>query len=227
MPPMLYQTEPTVFLLEKLHQSATLEGIIATNCSRLEALGHTKQIAIEALYGMGATIAYDRNGVPTLLLPEREIPARGLWRGDGFSLSVSHSSHYLALLAAPPSQSVGIDIEAFRPQVLRIVPRFLSESELQLLDDLTPCKSRLAIATQMWCAKEAAFKALAPLYPCPDFRGSYRITNWLQGECTLRYTPNGKRREKATEKGLEVSIQFFLHPHYCLSWCKLPKDSLL
>jgi 4'-phosphopantetheinyl transferase len=66
-------------------------------------------------------------------------------------ISISHTSGWAAAVLHH-SKTVGIDIEPFREQFVRVVPRVLSDEEISHADgDLR----RLAV---YWCAKEALYK---------------------------------------------------------------------
>lgn len=69
-------------------------------------------------------------------------------------ISISHGAG-LALLAVNPDNPIGIDIEAPRPQLLRIAPRFMDPEEYHLYGHT------LDTALAVWTAKEATFKAAA------------------------------------------------------------------
>lgn len=73
--------------------------------------------------------------------------------GDTFRISVSHTENCVAL-AWHPTLSIGIDVERFSPQILRVGARFLSKKEMAAI-----CKEReqrdLLLA---WSTKESAFK---------------------------------------------------------------------
>lgn len=71
--------------------------------------------------------------------------------GASWHISLSHTSGWAAA-ALHRSRPLGVDIEPFREQFKRVVPRVLSESELA---DAAGDPSRLAV---YWCAKEALYK---------------------------------------------------------------------
>ena len=71
--------------------------------------------------------------------------------GASSHISLSHTSGWVAV-TLHRTQPVGIDIEAFRDQFRRVVPRVLSDPEIAHAAGDT---SRLAV---YWCAKEALYK---------------------------------------------------------------------
>ena len=72
---------------------------------------------------------------------------------EGFC-SLSHSDLYATAVYA--KEQVGIDIEAYRPKILRIAKKFVHKNELAFLQGLDQLKA----LTRLWTAKEAIYKAL-------------------------------------------------------------------
>ena len=68
--------------------------------------------------------------------------------------SLSHSDLYAT--AVYSKEQVGIDIEAYRPKILRIAKKFAHNNELTFLNELDQMKA----LTRLWTAKEAIYKAL-------------------------------------------------------------------
>ena len=104
---------------------------------------------IREAFGPDATYSHAPDGAP-VLLPERE----------GVCISLSHSRDMCALATA--SQPVGVDIEQPRPQLVRVMDKFLSEREKQLLGPEATPQALLPY----WTAKVAVYKAARP----PDSR---------------------------------------------------------
>jgi len=95
---------------------------------------------LQKITGQIAKIEYDVFGKPFL-------------KNYTGSFSITHCQNYAAI-AFSPTHSVGIDIEKYSDQVLKIVPRFLNAQELNVLK-----KSKLAYPELLaWCAKEVLFK---------------------------------------------------------------------
>ncbi|MGC6402356.1 MAG: 4'-phosphopantetheinyl transferase family protein [Flavobacteriaceae bacterium] len=110
--------------------------------SLLQAKKHPKDrasfLAVRLLLNAvvsSASLTYDRFGAPLL--------------DNGQHISISHSTHYAAIVLA--NVPVGIDVEAHRPKITRIAPRFLHPSENYA--------QTMASLTQIWTAKEALYKA--------------------------------------------------------------------
>lgn len=68
--------------------------------------------------------------------------------------SMSHCSNFA--LAAIANQPIGVDIEAYRPKIKRIAPKFVHQHEETFL---SPHPS-IEMLTRLWTAKEAVYKAL-------------------------------------------------------------------
>ncbi len=119
---------------------------------------------------------------------------------EPFALSIAHSAHYVAVWLAPPSFSVGIDIEEPREQLLSVVPRIMNGDELTHFHSLNNHSDALNYALEVWCAKEAAYKAL----PCPStsFCNDYGFHNGA-----VYYFP----------ENICLPVSFFRHPNYLLA----------
>lgn len=68
--------------------------------------------------------------------------------------SLSHSQDYAAAVCA--KGNLGVDIEAYRPKIERIAPKFVHQNEVKFLSHLENIKG----LTRLWTAKEAVYKAL-------------------------------------------------------------------
>lgn len=69
-------------------------------------------------------------------------------------ISVSHSNRFVCLMHS--RYPCGVDIEGIESKALRIARRFLSEDELNLIQDDYPARD----ATLLWTVKESLFKLL-------------------------------------------------------------------
>lgn len=104
---------------------------------------------IARFFGADARVGHRDSGVPYLVGRE------------DISLSVSHSRDYAAV-AFSSERTIGVDIEQWREQLLRVAPRVLSESEMAVYG----VSSDLLL--RAWTMKEALYKAA--LTPGLDFR---------------------------------------------------------
>ena len=76
------------------------------------------------------------------------------------SISISHAEGVVAVLLAPSTYRLGVDVERRRPQLLRVQTKYLHDDELPML---LPCiPDELTALTLLWSAKEAIFKLLQP-----------------------------------------------------------------
>lgn len=104
---------------------------------------------IARFFGADAIVGHRDTGAPYLVGRE------------DISLTVSHSRDYAAI-AFSTRRTVGVDIEQWREQLVRVAPRVLSESEMAVYG----VSSDLLL--RAWTMKEALYKAA--LTPGLDFR---------------------------------------------------------
>ncbi len=97
------------------------------------------RVLLHSVLGETANIVYEASGRPCLEDRQCEI-------------SISHSRGLAAMAFAP--QRVGLDIERLSPTPLKLASKYLSESELPLLQT-APAET---MACCLWSAKEAAYK---------------------------------------------------------------------
>lgn len=105
---------------------------------------------------LGGRIGYEPSGRPVL----RESP--------GTSISISHTAGWAALMVSREGRC-GVDIEPADRRAERAVRRVAVPEEIALACGLFPENPELAV----WCAKEAAYKALGRTGI--DFREEIRI----------------------------------------------------
>lgn len=72
---------------------------------------------------------------------------------EQFHFSISHCGDYAAAIVSETGR-VGIDVELVRPLVGQLIPKFLSEPEINMLYRQTILEQ----STLLWCAKESVFK---------------------------------------------------------------------
>lgn len=125
-------------------------------CGRL-LVKHLSQKVYHQFYG----IYKNENGKPFLT----NLP--------GF-VSISHSKHFAAA-TLNTKNSTGVDIEATRPKILKVIPRVTSKEELKHI-------SNEKEATHFWCAKEALYK----LYDKPGLDFSKQLL--VQKLSTLQFS---------------------------------------
>lgn len=71
--------------------------------------------------------------------------------GDCGHISISHTEKYCAVVYHP-NNPIGVDIQIVTPKLLKVAKKFLTQDELQILQNDT---AKLCLA---WCAKESVYK---------------------------------------------------------------------
>lgn len=110
---------------------------------------------------LGGRIGYEPSGRPLLLSPSGLSSDR--------HISISHTSGWAALMVA--DGPCGIDIEPAGRSAERVAGRIVSAGEIALATPLFPQNPALLV----WCAKEAAYKAIGGTEM--DFREHIRVRN--------------------------------------------------
>ena len=124
--PLLAQCSPLI--IEKINNSSSLRRkreIIASH------------LLIKEIFGEGVTITHDGNGAPLL-------------NGAQGHISISHSATEIAV-AVDMHHPIGIDIENWRDQLIKVKSRFLSQKEME--EYATP-----QLMLKAWTIKEAVYK---------------------------------------------------------------------
>ena len=155
--PLLAQCSPLI--IEKISNSSSARRkreIIASH------------LLIKEIFGEGVTITHDENGAPLL-------------NGAQGYISISHSATEIAI-AINSHHPIGIDIENWRDQLIKVKSRFLSQSEMEVYN--TP-----QLMLKAWTIKEAVYKvAQSPgisladdiMLP-PSIEGNIAKANTLNG----------------------------------------------
>ncbi len=110
-------------------------------------------------YGEDVRLLHHSSGVPYV---------EYIGGDDGLSplpaISLSHGGGWAVMAVAAQGETVGVDIEAPRSQLHRVVDKFLSESEKGRWD-----YTSLPVLQWLWTVKEAVYKAaLTPGLPLKD-----------------------------------------------------------
>ena len=126
------------------------------------------------------------------------------------SISVSHAEGLASILLAPSPWAVGVDVERFRPQLLRVQGKYLHEGECVLLS--TYVAEELTALTLLWSAKEALFKMLQP--PSQSLLDFRLVGVLLEGEYrgTLLFSYG------APSRGV-YHLSYEIHEDYVLCYC--------
>lgn len=121
-----------------------------------------------------AVRAQEREAIRRLLseLLQVETPPERAHRADGspylpdypgYALSLSHTRGQVALLLAPATRRVGVDIERYRDQLLTVAPRYIAPEEWELVTS-SPAYPEETLRTLLWTAKETAYKIARPAH---------------------------------------------------------------
>ena len=129
------ETELKNLLNPSTYSNSRLNLIKSTN-QRKQFLG--VQNLLKLLKINSDTLFYDNNGKPHL--------------SNNKFISISHSFDYCGVIIS--DTKVGIDIEKFRPKILNISKKFISESDWNLIK-----LNSVENVTKVWTIKEAVFKA--------------------------------------------------------------------
>lgn len=100
-----------------------------------------ERLLLQEIFHDNIRLNHDTNGAPVIDIPDT-------------SLSISHTAGWLCIATTNGACKMGIDIEVFDKQVLRVRQKFLNADELDWIpaDDLTA-------NLMAWTAKEAIYKA--------------------------------------------------------------------
>ncbi len=151
---MLWKLSETETELKNLLNPSTYPNsrlnLIKSSNQRKQFLG--VQNLLKLLKINSDTLFYDNNGKPHL--------------SNNKFISISHSFDYCGVIIS--DTKVGIDIEKFRPKILNISKKFISESDWNLIK-----LNSVENVTKVWTIKEAVFKAFG--YSGIDFKENILI----------------------------------------------------
>ena len=123
-----------------------------------------------------------------------------------FNISIAHTGIYVTIILHP-TKKVGIDIEKISDKVMRVKHKFLSETEIDFVEDSLE-KTHL---TLLWCAKEALYKIIDT--EIIDFVADLRVMPfqpYLEGEI--------QASETCTPKQREYVLHYVVEPEVCCVW---------
>jgi phosphopantetheinyl transferase len=129
---------------------------------------------------------------------------------EQYHFSISHSGDYAAAIVSA-DRRVGIDVESYSDKVMKVLHKFLSPPEMELM--LKHDSSPYVRETLLWSAKESVFKwhGLGGV----DFREHIHIRSLRYAEGTdqpfLACTFSG-------QPAAELDLQYRLFDEVCLSW---------
>lgn len=118
---------------------------------RTQLQRYASRLLLAEMLGEMPEVSKDENGRPLLTNHSLEI-------------SISHTEGYAAILLG--AGKLGVDVQHYKPNVMKVRDRFLDERELEMAQDIET-------TTLFWAAKEAVYKYNAK--PGLDFRDPITI----------------------------------------------------
>jgi len=117
-------------------------------------------------------------------------------------ISISHSKQYVAIILNK-QHNVAIDVEEYRPEIIKISSRFLNTREQKTYTSLEDI-------TTIWSAKEVLYKLFEA---SPNFAEDYSISGSITDE-------SGEIIGKVFTKKIDktVKIQYFRTTNLCIAW---------
>lgn len=115
---------------------------IKQNQSRREAEAKASALMIQNVFGSEAVLNHDLEGRPVIDV-----------EGFNGSISISHCINRCVLAVTQAQDvSIGVDIETWREQLIRIAPKFMLSDEIEAY-------TAPALLLLAWTTKEAVYKA--------------------------------------------------------------------
>ncbi len=148
------------------------EELSPADQKRLKSLKHPKRRleflcarqALLELIGVSPYLEYTEKGAPQI---------------EGYAgISISHNQDYAAVILSK-EHKVGLDLEAYRPQMEKLHARYMSKQELKCLGK----EDNLEMLAAFWCAKECLIKLLDA--PDLDLRRQIRVSPFPKGQSAM------------------------------------------
>lgn len=152
------------------------------------------RVLLAHLMGCETKVAYMPNGRPYLL-------------GNQYSLSISHTKGYVAVLLSSSQTLVGIDIEQTGERVRKVAHKFVGSSEVISSYNDSDIWSLLL----HWSAKESMFKCMDT--PEVDFIHHLHIHPFQ-----VQSTGIFQAHETRTSVARPFNIHYLLHPDFVLTY---------
>lgn len=137
----IWKMTESISELEDLYQIKPSENVVydgfRNDRRRKEWL--TSRILLRELLGYDAEICYRGSGKPYL-------------KDSSFCISITHTMGYVGIRLA--SHPVALDMEYYSDRVLHLIPRFVSQREMQYIYP----EDKITSALIIWSAKETLFK---------------------------------------------------------------------
>lgn len=118
---------------------------------RTQLQRYASRLLLAEMLGEMPAVSKDAHGRP--LLPDHSL-----------EVSISHTEGYAAILLG--TGKLGVDVQHYKPNVMKVRDRFLDDRELEMAQDIET-------TTLFWAAKEAIYKYNAK--PGLDFRDPITI----------------------------------------------------
>jgi len=122
--------------LDNVQENRNLSTLLSVKHPRTQLQRVASRLLLREMLGEFAAIEKDQFGKPHL-------------PNNPGQISISHTEGYAAIMLG--AGKVGIDVQNYRPTVLKVKDRFLDERELAMAHDVET-------ATLFWAAKEAIYK---------------------------------------------------------------------
>ena len=143
---------------KELNKDLNLSDFSKSRLSKLKSTNQRKEfLSVHQLFKISKInqeLFYDSNGKPKL--------------SNNKFISISHSFDYSGV--AVSNSKVGLDIEKFRPKILDVFKKFVSQTEQSLIKELN-----IENLTKVWTIKESVYKAFG--YHGIDFKENILIKN--------------------------------------------------
>ncbi|MDD2798636.1 MAG: 4'-phosphopantetheinyl transferase superfamily protein [Bacteroidales bacterium] len=151
------------------------------------------RLIIEHLSHTTADIEYLPNGKPFLA-------------DHSYQISLSHTIGFAAAILHP-NETIGIDIEAILPRILKIKEKFLSEQELNHTDS----NQEIVHLLLQWSAKESVFKAMGEEEV--DFKTQLHIESFIPQTSGIF-----NLKESRTTLQKNYSISYLVAENFVMTW---------
>lgn len=136
---------------QRITQWPAVFKALAVKHPRTQLQRFASRLLLAEMLGEMPTVTKTEHGKP--LLPDLNV-----------EVSISHTEGYAAILLG--NGNLGVDVQHYKPNVLKVRDRFLDHNEQQLAQDLET-------TTLFWAAKEAIYKYNAQ--PSLDFKDPITI----------------------------------------------------
>ena len=176
------------------HENFYKQGLLnfSSEHRRMEWL--SVRVLLFTLLGEEKMIAYYPSGKPYL-------------QDNSFSISISHTYGYVAVIIAPSEKQVGIDIEHYGERVHNVATKYMRADEITSLYDGVATWSLLL----HWSAKEVMFKCL----DTPDVNLQHHLRIF---PFSISDSGSFNAEEYRTLDQHKFRIHYLLNAEFVLTW---------